>query len=199
MTENDLPHIVYSLILLAFLGSSFFLKSNQKSKKIKQLLVWFIIIFVILILYSYRDIFSGFQNRIAGELNPTKAIVSQNNVIEIRKADDNHFYIQLKINNKNILFLIDTGASDITLSLRDAKRIGVNINKLKFNKPYMTANGMIYGAPIKINKVKISSLEFRDIYMSVNKEKMNTSLLGMSFLNRFSEYQIIGDKLFLKP
>jgi aspartyl protease family protein len=93
--------------------------------------------------------------------------------------------------------MIDTGASDIMLSISDAKKIGINTNNLIFNRPYQTANGRSFGASIKLKEVEISGIKFKDIYASVNEGDMGVALLGMSFLRRFSKYEFFQDRLVL--
>lgn len=198
LSSSEQQNLVYSLFLLLFLLSSLFFRKNFKfSQIIKYLTIWSIIAFIIIILYSYRFEFENFKNRIAGEINPNKAIISQDKII-INISADGHFYVNSKINNKPIKFMVDTGASDIVLSLEDAKKIGINIDNLIFNKIYNTANGKVFGASTQVKTLEISGIKFHDVRISVNSAKLDISLLGMSFLRQFNRYEFFQDKLILE-
>jgi aspartyl protease family protein len=184
------------LIVLAFLSYGFLSKSPLRfSKVIKYFLIWSTAALFIVIIYSYRFEFSDFKDRILGEINPSQARATKLGSIIINIAEDGHFYINLKLNGNNVRFMVDTGASDIVLNLGEAKRIGLNLSNLKFNKPYQTANGTSWGANTQIKELQIGDLIIHDITVSVNNADMGTSLLGMSFLKRFKKYEFYRDKL----
>jgi aspartyl protease family protein len=191
LNQNQWANAIYSLVLLSVLISGLIIKNRQsKSRLLKQIGIWFAIIFVGVTLYNFRY-------EIIGAFIPNKPIFRNDNSIEIRKSANDHFYITLDINGTSVLFMVDTGASSIVLSLRDAKRVGIDIKKLKFNIPYNTANGIIYGASAKANEIKIKDIVFQDVWVSVNKNNIGTSLLGMSFLNKFKGYTVLNDRLLL--
>jgi len=191
LNQHEWANTIYTLTLLLFLISGLIIRNKtNKSTLLKQLGIWFAIIFVGVVLYN-------FKNQILGSFLPYKPIIKKDNSIEIRKSSDDHFYISAEINNKSVLFMVDTGATNTILSIKDAKRIGIDIHNLKFNIPYNTANGIIYGASAKINEIKIANAVFKDVWISINKEDMGTSLLGMNLLNRFKGYSVLDDRLII--
>ena len=117
--------------------------------------------------------------------------------IVINLSQDDHFYLNTKINGKSVRFLVDTGASDVVLNLRDARKIGVDVNRLRFNKVYNTANGVVRGASIVLRRLEFAGIEFYDVNASVNAADLDVSLLGMSFLQKFDKYEVYQDKLIL--
>lgn len=198
--ESDSQNLIYSLILLAFLLSSLFFRREFKlSQTLKYLAIWFALILSGVLLYSFRFEFQSVKNRLMGELNPSSAQITKSGKITINISKDGHFYLKSKINNKPVLFMIDTGASDIVLNLKDAKNAGINFSELIFNKRYQTANGAIYGASTTLNKIEISGVKFYNIKASVNQADLGVSLLGMSFLRKFKKYEFYQDKLVLEP
>jgi aspartyl protease family protein len=54
-------------------------------------------------------------------------------------------------------------------------------------------------APVRLASVTLEGLTAHNVRASVNGGQMNGSLLGMSFLNRFSSMQFKGGKLVLTP
>lgn len=195
--DGNWGSLIYLLVLLMFL---LFGLGNRKNFPLKTVLkyssYWLLVLLVFVALYSYRFEFSSFKNRILGELNPSRIQSSKGQMV-INLSKDGHFYVNLEINNQPIKFMIDTGASDIVISINEAKRIGINVDNLNFNKIYQTANGKSFGASINLDKVQFGNATLHNIKASVNNGDMGTSLLGMSFLRLFTKYEFYQDKLIL--
>ena len=200
MTGNDWANAFYLVLLLTFVATSIF--SGRKmhfSKIVKYIALWTVIAIFCIMLYSFRFEFEGIKNRFIGALNPSYVQSNNSGQIIISKSQGNHFFANVKINGQNIRFMIDTGASDMSLTLADARKIGINPQELIFNKPYQTANGIIYGATVNLDNIEFGPLNLRNFRASVNKSNMGTSLLGMSFLRKFSRYEVYQGKLILTP
>ena len=52
---------------------------------------------------------------------------------------------------ETVLFLVDTGATNTVLTLKDAAKAVINVEKLNFRDPVNTANGINYSATILVN------------------------------------------------
>jgi len=192
-------NLTYSLMLLAVLGGSAVVgRRFKKTPFFRYASIWVVLGLGVFAAYSFRDEAREVYNRLLGELLPTTAREEGGNVI-IRKASNGHFVVKADVDGTWITFLVDTGASDVVISPGDAKRLGFDPGTLKFTKTYQTANGTVFGAPVRLGRMSIGSLEVRDVRASVNSAEMNSSLLGMSFLERLSGYEVRGNSLVLKP
>lgn len=162
---------------------------------VKNLLIWLVIITVTaMFIDTHRDKLS---NRFFSTFFPHKARVQNNSgSIEFTKSYDGHFYIQAQVNNKNIMFLLDTGASDIVLSQKDALHAGINLKDIRDFKVYDTAKGQVKAGVVQIPQIKIGNFLVHDVQASVNTHAMSHSLLGMSFL-RYFHFTIRDNKLIL--
>ncbi len=197
LNNSDWQNFIYLAILLTFIVAGIFSRRDIGWQKIvKYLAIWLAVGFVAIALYAYRFDFADFKNRIKGEISPTTAQIIDNKII-INIAEDGHFYIDLKINSVPVRFMIDTGASDITINISEAKRIGLDVKNLTFNRPYQTANGVSWGASVILREIEIGDIKFHDVKASVNNADMGISLLGMHFLRQFSRYEFYRDKLVL--
>ncbi len=195
--SGDWQSLIYSsLILIILLSSLISRRDFAYSKMFKYFAIWAFFGFISIILYSYRFEFSDFKNRILGEINPSAARLSDEKLI-INLSQDGHFYLDAKIKNELIHFMIDTGASDVVLSKSDAAKIGFQLNDLEYNKSYQTANGRVFASSIVIDEMEFSGVKFYNINASINGGEMNGSLLGMSFLRKFERYEFYQDKLIL--
>lgn len=162
-----------------------------------MLFVWVIIILVVALGYVY---WPNVQNsKFYASIVPGSPVLNENGEMEFIKAENGHFFIDAEVNGKLVHFMVDTGASDISLNQSDAKKLGIDVNALNYNKLYSTANGMTRGASVKISYLKVGSFELHDLYVSVNEGKLDGSLLGMQFLDKFKSYRVEGNKLVLRP
>ena len=100
-------YLIYLILILLFLIGTFLL-SNKKNlnKNIQNLSIWGIIFFAVLISYYLWD-----DLKISMIEEKYNYIFENDNSITIQKSKDGHFYLPLKINDLEIIFLVDTGAS----------------------------------------------------------------------------------------
>ena len=202
INSADLPHFIYLSLLLVMLASGIIFKSHLKaSQLIKQIVMWLIIVLFILVVYSFRYDFyrlkDSVSERISGELFPSKVVRVGKKQIAIAIANDGHFYIDIKINSKPVRFMVDTGASDISMNLSDAKKVGIDVNNLSSFRKYQTANGSIVSGLAVVDKIELAGIKFSNVAVAVNNSDMGTSLLGMSFLRKFERYEFYQDRLVL--
>ena len=155
--------------------------------------IWLLVILTLVGLYSYKDDFK--RTRIFAELFPNQLRQNTNGTYSLRAREDGHFYVEALVNGVPVNFLIDTGASELTLSLDDAQRIGIDPGKLHYNRMFATANGMVRGASARLGRVQVGPLWINDFRASVNGGQLDTSLLGMSALREFGGVTIDGDIL----
>jgi aspartyl protease family protein len=139
----------------------------------------------------------GFKDTLMSQLHPDRAQTVGERTIALRRADDGHFYARLIVDGTPLRFMVDTGASDLVLSRQDARRVGISLKDLNFVLPASTANGRIYGAGVMLDRVQLGDFVDHDVRAMVNGGRMNTSLLGMAYLDRFRSFSVEGDRLLL--
>lgn len=161
-------------------------------------LFWLALGAMLVLAYSFRHEAGDLGRRMLAELVPSMAI-SVREAEEVVRADRNgHFAVQAEVDGVSVRFLVDTGASDVVLTMRDAQRVGIDPSKLRFAQPYHTANGVIMAAAVRLDSITIGDIVLEDVDASVNPGPMTQSLLGMSFLGRLSSYEITRDTLTLR-
>ncbi|MGY9003663.1 MAG: retropepsin-like aspartic protease family protein, partial [Rhodospirillales bacterium] len=74
----------------------------------------------------------------------------------------------------------------------------INVETLNFSRRYATANGVVFGAPIRLDKIEIGPIVVKAVRASVNGADMRRSLLGMSFLERLNGFNISKNILTLR-
>jgi aspartyl protease family protein len=108
-----------------------------------------------------------------------------------------HFRTSGLINGKSVRFLVDTGASMVSLGASDAKRLGLDLSKAP-QSTTQTANGVAVVHRVKFDTVRVGDIVMHNVDGLVHPtQDMPFALLGMSFLNRVN-MQRDGDTLTLK-
>lgn len=197
--DNQLSLVRLGAILVIVAAGVMSMRRVQIGTAAKQMLAWVAIGFVLVLLYSFRGELGMVKDRMAAEILPHDGTVTQTGDVVFRRGDNRHFNIEAMVNGVPIRFMVDTGASDVVLTPRDARRIGFTAGELTFNRVYSTANGQVTGAPVRLNVMQVGSIRLRNIRASVNGADMSQSLLGMSFLDRLNGYEVQGDRLILRP
>lgn len=107
-----------------------------------------------------------------------------------------HFHATVSINGATIRFLVDTGATLISIGASDARRLGLDLGRGQ--RGYSeTANGRAPVTRIKLDTVRIGDITLHNVDALVHASEMPVALLGMSFLNRM-EMQRDGSTMTLK-
>ncbi len=191
MSGDEKAYLFYMLILLFFIGGGFLYGNREKlSTTLMQAAIWVLIFMGVLIGY-------GFKDTLQQQFTPSRA-VQNGDAFEIVRGADRHFHLTLKVNGQNIRFIVDTGASDIVLTQEDAARVGIDVDNLAYLGRASTANGVVATASTVLDQIQLGDVVDRNVRASVNGGEMFGSLLGMAYLNRFSEISIRGDRLILK-
>lgn len=105
--------------------------------------------------------------------------------IRLPRAADGHYYLTLDVGGTPINFMADTGASQVVLSLDDARRLGFAPEQLAFIGEARTANGIVRTAQVSLDTVSLGPHRDTRISAVVNEGDLDISLLGMSYLGRY--------------
>jgi aspartyl protease family protein len=107
-----------------------------------------------------------------------------------------HFSTIGSINGASVRFLVDTGATMVSMGIDDARRAGVNY--LAGTRAYsQTANGIAPVFRVKLNSVRVGDITLNNVDGLVHESAaLPVVLLGMSFLGQL-EMRHQGDSLTL--
>ncbi|MEZ5937426.1 MAG: TIGR02281 family clan AA aspartic protease [Hyphomonadaceae bacterium] len=102
----------------------------------------------------------------------------------LRKEDDGHYWANVRINGADLRLMVDTGATYVALTRRDAERAGLDILALPENVQVTTANGEVPARSAMLKSVAVDDIDVSGVRAIVIDDGLSQSLLGMSFLNR---------------
>ena len=107
-----------------------------------------------------------------------------------------HFVTMGAINGGAVRFLVDTGASVISIGASDARRLGIDPAKGQRGMA-VTANGQTQLSRVKLDSVRVGEVTLLNVDAVVHQNELPIVLLGMSFLNRM-DMQRDGSTMTLK-
>lgn len=192
--------LLYRLGWIALLGASIvgFARANPRGA-LRNAMIWVAIFLVLVGAYSFKDDAAMIGQRMAGVLAPSQGTVEGDGTVSFAAGQDGHYHIQAMVNGSRVTFLVDTGASDIVLTPKDARRIGINLDTLTFDQAAETANGIVTGASVRLDSFVVGPIALSQVPAAVNGADMSESLLGMAFLNRLHGWRVEGNTLTLVP
>lgn len=115
-----------------------------------------------------------------------------------RSGPRGHYVLNAEVNGESIRFLVDTGATVVALSAKDAERLGYDEYSLEFTGRTMTANGPARVARVMLDEISVGDITVRDVQAVVLERPMRVSLLGMSFLKKLKGFEVKGNELILR-
>ncbi|MVO14260.1 retropepsin-like aspartic protease family protein [Parasedimentitalea huanghaiensis] len=191
MADVDYGRIIYLVLLLAAVGSWVFVQNRQSlGKTVQQLAIWAFIFLGVIAGY-------GLWGDIRNTVRPQQSVINSTGQIEVPRSADGHYYLTLDINTVPITFLIDTGATDVVLNERDARRAGIDPDTLNYLGRANTANGEVRTASVWLDSISLGNITDSNVRVWVNQGELDQSLLGMAYLQRWSSIEIRNGALLL--
>lgn len=178
MGGDDIGRLAYLVLLLMVVGG-YFLSQGRRNlgRTAQQAAIWAFIFIGVIVAY-------GLWGDLRRTVVPEAMRLSEGG-LEVDASADGHFYLTAEVNGAKVLFVVDTGASQIVLTRRDAERAGLDPASLGYFGTAQTANGVVQTAPVRLESFSLGPFADRDLAAVVNAGDLDTSLLGMSYLGRF--------------
>ena len=133
-----------------------------------------------------------FQDMLEAQWNPNakpNTNISDNglNEVHLKRNKHGHYLTVGEINNSSVIFLLDTGATDVSIPAQVAEKL----NLPRYNSYQVsTANGntLVYRSIIK--ELNIGDISLYNVEANINPSmKSNEILLGMSALKQVEFHQ----------
>lgn len=191
MAGDQIGQLIYLVILAAAIGGYFVVANRrQLGRMVRHGALWALI-------FAGVIAGAGLWSDIRSTVMPRQAVFAEDRRIEVPRAPDGHYYLTLQINGTPVRFVVDTGASDLVLTRKDAERVGLDHAQLAYLEEARTANGVVPTARVRLDEVRLGPVVDENMRAVVNGGQMDTSLLGMNYLQRYSRMEFVGDRLIL--
>ena len=110
---------------------------------------------------------------------------SNSRSVILSRGNGGHFWTDARVDGRRLEFVVDTGASQVTLRAGDAAQLGIHPTARDYSIKVGTANGVTRAALVQLRMVEIGNIVVRDVPALVHAEgALGVNLLGMSFLSR---------------
>ena len=114
-----------------------------------------------------------------------KQDTSSYRTVKIEAGRGGHYFIDARVDGRNIDFVVDTGASKMVLRESSAAKLGIFPRPSEYTGRSSTANGVAKFAPVRLNRVEINGITVYDVEAAVMPDSaLDVNLLGMTFLSR---------------
>ena len=178
METGHWMNLIYLSVLLAAVGGWLLVEyRNRMGQALRTAVAWGLIFMGAMAGY-------GLWADLRTDILP-RQMMTDAGTLTVPRAPDGHYYLTLEVNGQPVQFMADTGASNLVLSERDARRLGIEPESLTYPGRAMTANGPVQTARIRLPEVALGPFTDRDVPAYVTSGEMDISLLGMDYLGRF--------------
>jgi aspartyl protease family protein len=133
-------------------------------------------------------VFSSFSTGPGGGMSRGTDASGQSTVV-LEQGRGNHYLAEGSINGQSITFLVDTGATDVALSERQARSMGLRFGP---QMTVQTAAGPARAWVTRLDQVTVGDLQMNDVRAMITPGLGEEALLGMSFLKHFDIRQESG-------
>lgn len=191
MTGDDFASLIFLVLLGAAIAGYFVLENRQRlGKAAQQAAIWALIFLGVI---AGIGLWSDIRQTVA----PRQTVFAQENRVEVPRAPDGHYYLTLLVNKTPVRFVVDTGATDVVLTPKDAARAGLDPDTLTYLTQARTANGVVSTARVRLDEIRLGPIVDTRVRAFVNGGVMDDSLLGMAYLNRFERIEFVQDRMIL--
>ena len=188
MSGDATLNLILALGFLVLVASALLAQRPSARDVLRGVLQWAMVFLVLFVLFAYRDEANQMWQRVVTELGPDRTEVV-GGTLRIR-PQDGHFFVNAKVNGRELRFLIDTGATLTALGSEDATDLGVVPSQYGFPVVIQTANGTISARRAAIDRLVVGPIERANFAVIVSPSFGGLNVLGMNFLNSLSSWRV---------
>jgi len=124
---------------------------------------------------------------------------SDSHSVVIPPGPNGHFEVAGDVDGRQMNFMVDTGASVIALTARDAAKLGIHPGASEYRAMVRTANGIVRAAPVTLDRVEIEDIvEYNVSALVLPDGALSDNLLGLTFLSKLRKFEYSEGRLVLQ-
>src|SRR6476620_962561 len=193
MTNNLMLGGVYVLMAAMLVLGALITRREPAAKLFTMALAWIAIFGAGFVLFTFRDNLGWVAQRLKAEAIGTP--IQQGHETRIPMAIDGHFWVNAKVNGKDVKFLVDSGATMTTIDRETAKAAGIEVGNHR-DQFVRTGNGIIRVSSAKAEEMDIGGIKRSDVSVQI-ADNDDLNVLGMNFLSSLSRWGVEGRWLIL--
>jgi aspartyl protease family protein len=195
MTNDLMLGGAYILMALMLVVGALMARREPAARMFTMALAWVAIFAAGFVLFTFRDNFSWVAQRLKAEAIGTP--VEEGAETRIPMAIDGHFWVDAKLNGRNVKFLVDSGATTTTIDRSTARSAGIDVSSRR-DRVVRTGNGLIRVATGRAQTLEVGTIERADLPVHVADDE-DLNVLGMNFLSSLQRWGVEGRWLILVP
>lgn len=193
MASDTMLGGLYLLMAAMLVFGALMARREPAAKMLTMALAWIAIFAAGFVLFTFRDNFGWVAQRLKAEAVGTP--VQQGGETRIPMAIDGHFWVDAKVNGKDVKFLVDSGATMTTIDRQTAKEAGIPVSA-RADQYVRTGNGIIRVSSGRVADLEIGGIRRRDMGIQI-ADNDDLNVLGMNFLSSLSRWGVEGRWLVL--
>jgi aspartyl protease family protein len=193
MTNDLMLGGVYLLMAMMLVVGALMARREPAAKLITMALAWVAIFAAGFVLFTFRDNLGWVAQRLKAEAVGTP--VQQGKETRIPMAIDGHFWVDARLNGRDVKFLIDSGATMTTIDRKTANAASVEISSRR-DQFVRTGNGVIRVASGRAAELTVGGITRRDVALEI-ADNDDLNVLGMNYLSSLSRWGVEGRWLVL--
>ncbi len=199
MNEGDQAlSFVYLIGVLVLVLSALMVRRIPIGQGLKMFAGWVLIFLAAFVAFALKDDFMALGKRVLSESRGEGQVVAVGKALRIRKSMDGHFWVNAELNGKSVRFLVDSGATVTSISSDTAALADIAPGS-GFPTYVQTANGTVQVRRARAERLKVGTIERRNLAVHVSEAFGPMNVLGMNFLSSLSGWGVEGQWLVLKP
>src|SRR3954464_7257615 len=164
ITNNLMLGGVYILMAMMLVLGSLMARRERAAKLLTMSLCWVAIFAAGFVLFTFRDNLGWVAQRLKAEAVGTP--VQQGRETRIPMAIDGHFWVEAKLNGRDVRFLVDSGATTTTIDRATAKAAGVEMSARR-DQYVRTGNGVIRVSSGRAAELSVGGIIRRDVGLEI--------------------------------
>ena len=193
MTNDLMLGGVYILMAIMLVLGSLMARREPLAKQITTALAWTVIFAAGFVLFTFRDDFGYLAQRLKAEAIGSP--VTEGRETRIPMAIDGHFWVNARLNGRDVKFLVDSGATMTTIDRKTANEAGVKVSP-KADEYVRTGNGIIRVSSGRAEDLSVGGIVRRDVGLQI-ADNDDLNVLGMNYLSSLSRWGVEGRWLIL--
>jgi aspartyl protease family protein len=193
MTNDMMLGGVYLLMALMLVAGALMTRREPAAKLFTIALAWVAIFAAGFVLFTFRDNFGWVAQRLKAEAVGTPVQTGQETRIPM--AIDGHFWVDAKVNGRDVKFLVDSGATTTTIDRDTAQAAGIQISSRR-DQYVRTGNGIVRVASGRADELTVGGITRHGVALQI-ADNDDLSVLGMNYLSSLSRWSVEGRWLVL--
>ena len=193
MTNDMMLGGLYLLMAVMLVLGGLITRREPAAKLLTMGLAWVAIFAAGFVLFAFRDNLGWVAQRLKAEAVGTP--VTQGKETRIPMAIDGHFWVDARLDGRDVKFLVDSGATTTTIDRKTAQLAGIEVSAGR-DQYVRTGNGVIRVASGRADELTVGGITRRNVALEI-ADNDDLNVLGMNYLSSLRRWGVEGRWLVL--